>query len=129
MAPMASQDKHLIALQVAPPAEALQQEVAAQVAAATRPLQEQVGCPPDHFLRVLIRLHQPQVCMLARSLVDAPALAATVPPITGLAQAPASVLQHFHIHSAKTGCLWLWHCCCAMQLRNLHGACGVRLWL
>ena len=162
------------------PAEALQQEVAAQVAAATRPLKEQVGCPHDHFLHVLVRLHQPQVCMLPRLLISVPALAATPLPIVGLARPPASVLQRFYIHSAKTGAdrlpcwalqvdalqgqlaeaqakiaslseaclgaqqstaehpdnvekvssnLWLWHCCCAMQLGNLHGAFGVQLWM
>ena len=59
MASVADQDTHLVALQVAPLSEALQQEVAAQVAAATEPLREQVGFPPDHFQHALVRLRQP----------------------------------------------------------------------
>ncbi len=75
MASAADRDKHLLALQVAPPSEVLQREVAAQVAAATKPLREQVGFPPKHFLHVLVRLHQLKVCMLARLPASTPALA------------------------------------------------------
>ena len=176
MASTADQDKHLVALQVALPSEALQQEVAAQVAAATWPLREQVGLPPDHFLHVLVRLNQPKVCMLARLPASAPPLAATLSPVMGLSGLPPSSLHDLpktgagwltccalqvvvlqgqlaeaqaKIASLSEACLraqqptpehpdtvdkvssniWLWHRCCAMQLGDLHGACGVQIWL
>ncbi len=98
MASAADQDKHLVALQVAPPREVLQQEVAAQVAAATKPLREQVGSLLNHFLHLLIRLHQTKVCRLA-SLLWQHSFSCHGP-----GRAAASVLHYLYIRSAKDWC-------------------------
>ena len=67
-----------------------------------------------------------QVDALQGQLAEAQARSASMLEARLGAQQPTA--EHPDTVNRVSGVLWLWHCCCAMQLGDWHSAC-VQLWL
>ncbi len=68
-----------------------------------------------------------QVDVLQGQLAEAQAKIASMSEACLGAQQPTA--EHPDTVDKVSGDLWLWHRGCAMQLGDLHGACGVQSWL